>query len=187
MVPTSRLVKAAALLFIAAPRTVLGFAPRTRAYSRSVTSMMAIVDEVKDEMIKSMKAKDQVTLNTVRLIRSSFANAQIELKTDKLSDDQAITALKKMAKMRKESITMFAENGAADRAADEQAELEVIERWLPEAVSEDTVREWVQDAIAEAGPDNMGKIMGALMKKHRSEVDGGVAQKIMKEELAKLK
>jgi uncharacterized protein YqeY len=95
--------------------------------------------------------------------------------------------LKKMAKMRKESSDMFEKGGATDRADEERAELAVVERWLPETVGEDTVREWVLEAIAEAGPDNMGKVMGALMKAHKAEIDGGVAQKIVKEELAKLK
>jgi uncharacterized protein len=89
--------------------------------------------------------------------------------------------------MRKESIDMFEKGGAMDRADAERAELLIIERWLPAAVSEDKVREWVQEAITEAGADNMGKVMGAFMKKHKADVDGGVAQKIVKEELAKLK
>lgn len=138
-------------------------------------------------MKKAMKAKDAVTLQTVRMIRSAFANQAIELKTEALTDEQAQLVLKKMAKMRKESIDMFEKGGAMDRADEERAELAVVERWLPESVGEDTVREWVLEAIAEAGPDNMGKVMGALMKAHKAEIDGGVAQKIVKEELAKLK
>lgn len=134
-----------------------------------------------------MKAKDAVTLQTVRMMRSAFANKAIELKTEQLSDDQAQMVLKKMAKMRKESIDMFEKGGATDRAEEERAELAVVERWLPESVGEDTVREWVLEAIAEAGPDNMGKVMGALMKAHKVDIDGGVAQKIVKEELAKRK
>lgn len=143
------------------------------------------MDEVTDEMKTAMKAKDTAKLQTVRLIRSAFANAAIDLKTEKLSDEQAITVLKKMAKMRQESIEMFAEGGAEDRADAERAELAIIERWLPEAASEEQVREWVQEAIAEAGSDNMGKVMGALMKKHKADVDGKMAQQIVKEELAK--
>lgn len=148
---------------------------------------MGIVDEVTDEMKTAMKAKDAVKLQTIRLMRSSFANAAIELKTDKLSDDQAQTVLKKMAKMRKESIDMFDKGGASDRADAERAELAIIQQWLPELASEDTVREWVVAAIQSAGPDNMGKVMGALMREHKGEVDGTMAQLLVKEELAKLK
>jgi uncharacterized protein YqeY len=87
-----------------------------------------------------------------------------------------------MAKMRKESIDMFEKGGAMDRADAERAELKVIERWLPQTASEDQVREWVREAIAEVGRDNMGKVMGAFMKAHKADVDGGMAQKIVKEE-----
>jgi uncharacterized protein YqeY len=91
-----------------------------------------------------------------------------------------------MAKMRKESIDMFEKGGAMDRAEAERAELQVIGRWLPAQASEETVRGWVKEAIAEAGADNnAGKVMGALMKKHKAEVDAAVAQKIIKDELSK--
>jgi uncharacterized protein len=93
-----------------------------------------------------------------------------------------------MGKMRKESIDMYEKGNALDRAEMERAELEIIERWLPAAVSDDIVRVWAQEAIAEVGStDNVGKIMGAFMKKHKSDVDGVVAQRIVKEEIAKTK
>ena len=91
-----------------------------------------------------------------------------------------------MAKMRKESIDMFEKGGAMDRAEAERTELQVIGRWLPAQASEETMREWVKEAIAEAGADNAGKVMGALMKKHKAEVDAAVAQKIIKDELSKV-
>lgn len=79
---------------------------------------------------------------------------------------------------------MYEKAGATDRADAERAELEVIGRWLPSMASQEQVREWVQEAIAEVGPENMGKVMGALMKAHKAEVDGAMAQRIVKEELA---
>jgi uncharacterized protein len=93
-----------------------------------------------------------------------------------------------MAKMRKESIDMYEKNGANDRADMERAELSVIEQYLPAAVSDDIVREWAKDAIAEVGSvDNIGKVMGAFMKKHKLDVDGTIAQRIVKEEIEKMK
>jgi uncharacterized protein len=198
--------------------------------SSKVQMMMSIVDDVTAEMKVAMKAKDTVTLGTIRLIRSAFANAAIELRTESLSDEQvrffstlmmvmisriviyyilfgtslrsisqltivksyftkkALVALRKMAKMRKESIDMYESNGASDRADMERAELAVIERYLPAAVSDDIVREWAKEAMAEAGAiDNVGKVMGAFMKKHKSDVDGTIAQRIVKEEIEKMK
>jgi uncharacterized protein len=93
-----------------------------------------------------------------------------------------------MAKMRKESIDMFEKGGATDRANEERAELKIIEQWLPATITDEAIiRQWAQDAIAEAGLDNVGKVMGAFMKKHKADVEGDLAQRIVKDELAKLK
>lgn len=149
--------------------------------------LTAIADEVTEQMKVAMKAKDTKRLATIRLIRSAFANAAIEQKVDKVNDEQAIAVLRKMAKMRQDSIKMFQDGGATDRAEMEQAELDIIESWLPAMADEETTRKWVQEAIEKVGADNMGKVMGALMKAHKSEIDGSAAQKIVKEEIAKAK
>jgi uncharacterized protein YqeY len=134
-----------------------------------------------------MRAKDTVRLNTIRLIRAAFGNAAIEAKTEKLADEQAVTVLRKMAKMRQDSIVMFTDGGAIDRADMEKAELAILESWLPQQADEETTRKWVQEAIEAAGDaKNIGKIMGALMKAHKAEIDGTLAQKVVKEEVAKL-
>jgi uncharacterized protein YqeY len=148
---------------------------------------LAIADEVTEQMKAAMKAKDTARLATIRLIRSSFANAAIDLKVPQLTDEQAVAVLRKMAKMRNESIKMYTDGGAMDRAEAERAELKIIESWLPTMADEETARRWVQDAIASVGADNVGKVMGALMKAHKAEVDGAVAQRLVKEEVAKVK
>jgi hypothetical protein len=179
-------------------RTSQAFLPRAFVLPSSLSSSAGffhstalaaapIVDQVMDEMKLAMKAKDQTRLNTIRLIRAAFANAAIEAKAEKLSDDQAVAVLKKMAKMRLDSVTMFTDGGAEDRAEMERQELAVLESWLPAMANEDTTRTWVQEAIGEVGDaKNIGKIMGALMKAHKAEIDGTMAQKIVKEEVAKL-
>jgi uncharacterized protein YqeY len=150
-------------------------------------SESSIADQVTDEMKKAMRAKDTVRLNTIRLIRAAFGNAAIEAKTEKLADEQAVAVLRKMAKMRQDSIVMFTDGGAVDRADMEKAELAILESWLPQQADEETTRKWVQEAIEAAGDaKNIGKIMGALMKAHKSEIDGTLAQKVVKEEVAKL-
>lgn len=157
---------------------------KNHPYSSS-SRLLAIVDEVTSEMKTAMKEKDTTRLATIRLIRSAFANAAIEYKVPALNDEQAMMVLKKMAKMRQESIKMFRDGGANDRADAEQAELEIIERWLPALASEEQTRAWVKEAIQQVGADNVGKVMGALMKAHKAELDGNLAQRIVKEEIQK--
>jgi uncharacterized protein YqeY len=170
-------------------RACLSFHTSTslRAGGPESSSSASIVDQVTDEMKKAMRAKDTVRLNTIRLIRAAFGNAAIEAKTEKLADEQAVTVLRKMAKMRQDSIVMFTDGGAVDRAEMEKAELAILESWLPQQADEETTRKWVQEAIEAAGDaKNIGKIMGALMKAHKAEIDGTLAQKVVKEEVAKL-
>jgi uncharacterized protein len=157
------------------------------ATSYRTTFRCAIVDEVTDQMKTAMKAKDTIKLATIRLVRSAFANAAIDLKVAALNDEQAIDVLRKMSKMRTEAIDMYTKVGATDRAQAEQAELEVLNQWLPSLADEEQTRQWVLEAIQQAGETvNVGKVMGALMKAHKAELDGSLAQKVVKEEVAKL-
>jgi uncharacterized protein YqeY len=93
--------------------------------------------------------------------------------------------LRKLAKMRTEAIEMFDQGGASERADAERAELAIIDHWLPKLASEEVTRAWVQDIIASLGKEHVGKIMGALMKAHKADLDGVLAQRIVKEECSK--
>jgi uncharacterized protein YqeY len=164
---------------------------RTFHASSSVQSLgSSIADDVMDQMKVAMKQKDTTRLSTIRLVRAAFANAAIELRVDQLDDDQAMGVLRKMAKTRVDSIKMYQDNNAPDRAAAEQEELNIINSWLPGVADEATTRKWVLEAlesVAAESATNMGKVMGALMKNHKNEIDGSLAQTIVKEEIAKRK
>lgn len=158
-----------------------------RSATTNALLQACIADDVQGQMITAMKAKDTTTLATLRLVKAAFANAAIDAKVEKLNDDQAVDVLRKFAKMRKEAIDMYQKGGAEDRAAAEQAELDLVSQWLPSLADEDQTRLWVAEAISAAGDNvNIGKVMGALMKAHKGEVDGGLAQKVVKEEVGKL-
>jgi len=145
---------------------------------------MSIQSEVAADMKAAMKAKNTKALSTLRGIKAAFTNLQKEKGTeDDLSDEQAVTVLRKMAKMRQESIDMYLKGGADDRAAEEASEKAIIEKWCPSLADEATTRAWIEEAIAEAGEDggNMGKVMGKLMAKRKADIDGKLAQKLLKE------
>lgn len=93
--------------------------------------------------------------------------------------------------MRQESIATYEQSAMDQAAADEQAELEIIQRWLPVTASAEQTRVWVQTAIqaAESGgpPLHPGKLMGALMKQHKGVLDGKLAKQILQEEIERLK
>ena len=148
---------------------------------------MAIFDDVTRGMQAAMKAKDEARLTALRAIRAAFL---LEMKKDNattLSDEVCIALLRKLEKQRHESIEAFAAAGRAERAAAERAELAVIESFLPKLADEATTRAWVREAIAASGATSakeLGKVMGALMKAHKGEIDGNLARKLAGELLA---
>jgi len=145
---------------------------------------MAIFDEVSKQMTAAMRAKDAPRLAALRGMRAAF---QLELKREgaqTLSDDACVAVLRRLAKQRKESIDAFENAKRADRADAERAELAVIDSFLPSLADETQTRSWVEAAIAEtgaAGPGDVGRVMGAVMKAHKGEVDGVLAKKLAAE------
>jgi hypothetical protein len=145
---------------------------------------VGIFDEAFRGMQAAMKAKDELRLTALRAIRAAFL---LEMKKDNastLSDEVCVGVLRKLEKQRHESIEAFEAAGRADRAAAERAELAVIESFLPKLADEATTRAWVREAIAASGASSakeLGKVMGALMKAHKGEVDGNLARKIAAE------
>ena len=142
---------------------------------------MPIVDDVTAQMKDAMRAKDKVRLSGLRGIRAAFIEAMKKDGSDSIADEAAIAILRRIEKQRKESISAYDEAGRDDLAAVERAELDVVQTFLPSLADESTTTEWVKTAIAESGaggPADMGRVMGALMKTHKGEVDGGLAKDI---------
>jgi hypothetical protein len=142
---------------------------------------MGLVETVAAQMKDAMKAKDALRLAALRNIRAAF---QVEMKKDgaeTLDEATAIAVLRRLAKQRQESIEAFTQAGRADRADEERAELAVIDGFLPRLADEATTRAWVEAAIAASGAcsaKELGKVMGALMKAHKGDVDGDLARRI---------
>lgn len=145
---------------------------------------MGIFETVSAQMNEARKAKDEARLGALQGIRAAFLN---ELKKDNsstLTDEACIALLRKLEKQRQESIDAFTNVGRADRADAERAELRVIRTFLPQLADEATTRRWVEEAIAASGAASqkeVGKVMGALMKAHKGEMDGNVARRIASE------
>lgn len=101
---------------------------------------------------------------------------------DELKDEQAIAQLRRLAKMRHESIEMFEKGGRQDLALAEREELLVIEAYLPALADEAQTLAWAEEAKAATGAQSkkeFGKVMGAVMKSHRQEVDGALLKKVV--------
>ena len=124
-----------------------------------------IRDDIKAATIAAMKSGDKETVGTLRLVQSAIKNRDIELRTsDKAPDDDALVTevLQKMIKQRRESADIYRKNARADRAEVEEAEIAVIERFLPRQMSDEEARAAITAIIAESGASSM-KDMGRVM------------------------
>ena len=147
---------------------------------------MGLVETVTAQMKDAMKAKDAARLGALRNIRAAFLTEMKKDGSETLDDAVSINVLRKLAKQRQESIDAFTQAKRPERVAEERAELGVIEEFLPRLADETTTRGWVEAAIAASGASSakeLGKVMGALMKAHKGDVDGDLARRIATERL----
>ena len=151
---------------------------------------MAIKDQIMADLKQAMKDRDQNRLQVLRSIKAKLLEREISERKEgeaSLSDEQATEVLMKAAKQRKESIEQFEEGGRDDLAKTEKEELEVINSYLPEMLTEDEIRDITQKKIAELDAENMsdmGRVMGVMMQELKGKADGSLVSKVVKEELS---
>lgn len=148
---------------------------------------MSIFETVSTQMKDAQRAREKVRLATLRSIRAGFVTELKKDNSESLSDDACIAIIRRLEKRHKESIEAFEGGGREEMAANERAELAVIQEFLPSLADEAQTRGWVEEAIVASGaasPGDMGKVMGALMKAHKGDVDGNIAKKIAQELLS---
>ncbi|MCW9023338.1 MAG: GatB/YqeY domain-containing protein [Gammaproteobacteria bacterium] len=136
---------------------------------------------INDDVKAAMRSKDKVRLGTLRLITAAIKQKEVDERIT-LNDDQVMAVLEKMLKQRKDSIEQYTKAGRDELAAVETAEIEIIQEYMPEQLSEAEVDSLIDAAIAESGAASMkemGKVMGLLKAKLASRADmGQVSQKI---------
>jgi len=149
-----------------------------------------IRDTLKAALVTAMKSGDKQTTATIRLIQAALKNRDIELRgsANPPEDDVLVTeVMQKMIKQRRESIAMYESGGRAELAAAEQAEIAVIEAFLPQQMSEDEAKAAI-DAIATelsaTTPKDMGRVMAALKDRHAGQLDMSKASALVKARLS---
>ena len=141
---------------------------------------------LQEELKSAMKAKDKATLTGLRNIIGKLKAQQID-KGEDLNDQECIQILQSSVKQLKFSIDQYEKGGRDDLVKVEIFELELIEKYLPEQLSEDEIRISVQNIIKSIGANSMkdmGRVMGSVMKNLAGAVDGKVVQKIVQETLS---
>lgn len=143
---------------------------------------MDLKAQIDEKMKEAMRSKDVEALSLFRMLKSAIKNEEISKKAE-LEDSDIIAVLEKQAKQRKDSIEQYEQGGRSDLANKEKSELEVINKFLPEKMSEEDVRETVKTKIASMPDAQFGQVMGACMSELKGKADGQLVQNIVKEEM----
>ncbi len=131
-------------------------------------------EQLGSDLKEAMKSKDELKLSTLRLLKTAMKNKEIELGHE-LSEDESVAVIKSQVKALKDSLTSFQDAGRDDLALKAKDELVILETYLPEEMGDDVLTELVKDVLKEIGVENkvdMGKAMGAVMKKVAGQADG---------------
>ena len=146
---------------------------------------MGLQQKVMEQMKTAMKAKDTVALESLRAIKSALLLAQTSGEGD-LSEDDEVKLIQKLVKQRKDSATIFTEQGRMDLAEPELAQVAVIEQFLPEQLTEEEIEKVVVqtiEATGASGMKDMGKVMGMVSKELAGQADGKTISTIVKNKL----
>jgi len=147
---------------------------------------MTLKERITDDMKTAMRAGEKDRLATVRLILAAVKQREVDERIV-LDDAQVLAVLEKMAKQRKESITQFASGGRADLVAKEQAELAILQSYLPAQMSDAELDALIAEAIAATGAasvKDMGKVMGIVKGKAAGRADMGAVGARIKQKLS---
>ena len=145
-----------------------------------------MLNHLQDDLKIALKAGNKATMIGLRNIIGKLKASQID-KGESLTKEEALKILKSAAKQIRESIEQYKKGGRDDLAEKELFELSLLDKYLPEQLSEDKIREIVKETIQASGAESMqdmGRVMGMLMKELAESADGKLVQQIVREELS---
>ena len=144
---------------------------------------MSLFDTIQSDMYAAMKSGDKHKTGTLRVALSTLKDKKIEKRED-LTDVEAIKIIQNLVKQRKEAADIYKENGRNDLMENENAELEILNAYLPQMMSEDDLRVLVKKVVEETGASSLsdiGKVMPEVMKQSAGKADGKMAQSIVRD------
>ena len=150
----------------------------------SENTIMSLEQKIMEKMKDAMRSKNEGALRGLRAIKSAILLAKTEPgATDPISEADEIKLLTKMQKQRKDSLTIYNEQGRADLAQKEIEELEIIEQFLPEQLSSEDLKQFIAKVIADTGASgikDMGKVMGIASKELAGKAEGKLISEMVK-------
>lgn len=144
---------------------------------------MNLSERLNEDMKQAMKSQDKFKLSTIRMVRATIKNLEIDLKRT-LNDNEVLDILSREIKQRKDALQEFEKAGRDDLAESVKAEVEIIAEYLPEQLSEEEIKVIVQQTIQETGATSkaeIGKVMSALMPKVKGLADGKLVNQVVQQ------
>ena len=149
---------------------------------------MPLFEKINSDMVTYMKSKDSFSLGVVRMVKGAIQLEKINLKRD-LNDDEVIAVIAKQIKMRNDSITEFTKAGRTDLVEQYQKEIDILNNYMPEQLSQDEINKIIDEAFAKVNPTSskdMGLIMREVSPKLKGRADMGSVNALIKERLSNL-
>ena len=146
---------------------------------------MNLKEQIENDLKISMKSGDSTVRDVLRMLSSDIKNAEIS-KGNEIDDEKIIEIIKKNIKSRKDSVEQYTKGNREDLASQEERELKILEKYMPEQMGEDEVRKIVFNIIKKSeasSASDFGKVMGLAMKEIGNKADGNVVSGVVKEEL----
>ncbi len=145
---------------------------------------MNLLEKIEKDFKKALLEKDKITLSTLSLLKSALKNREIELRVQKkkIDDEEIIKVIKREVKKRREAMEIYKDK-RNDLFEKEKKELEILEKYLPEEISEEEIRKIIKEKIDLLGEKNFGRIMKEVMKELAGRADGKRVAELVKEEI----
>ena len=147
---------------------------------------MSIRQTISDDMKTFMRAKDTARLGAIRLLQASIKQKEVDERIE-LNDDQILAVIQKMLKQRKDSIEAYQQANRQDLIDQEQLEIEVLTKYMPEPLSDEEINQFIEEAITTTGAvdmKDMGKVVGVLKSKVAGRADMGEVSKLVRQKLS---
>lgn len=163
--------------------------------------MTSLKEKIKEEIYSALKKREEIKTSTLRMLNDAILKKEKEkranlgkggevlneeelIKKSQLTEEEIIDIISSELKKRKESVSIFEENKRMDLAEREKAEIEILQEYLPEQLSEEEIKNIVKEAIKKVGAEeikDMGKVMAEIMPKVKGKADGSMVSQIVKD------
>lgn len=148
---------------------------------------MSLKEQIENDSIRALKEKNETVLTVLRMLKSAIRNAEIAKQTE-FNDGDIMSVIQSQIKQRQDSINLYEQGDRQELADKEKTEIEILQKYLPEQMTEAEIREIVNRALDETGAmeiKDMGKVMTKIMPQIKGRADGSLVSKIVKEELTR--